>query len=177
MRLAVVTEVPDARGEDLLVELLDEQDLFYRSQWLHVFPEAPRQDSGRTRSPTKAEVNARSNLVTQNPDLQLATHVVLAGNVPLWCFRPDLRIGNMRGRALVAKGRVLFPVINPIAALRNPVWARDIGSDLYHLRQIIEADDWTLNAPNTCVWCLTPTTEPQWDSNGVLYCPKHWRTR
>jgi hypothetical protein len=173
--LVVVTEVQHEQGEELLATQLAEQDLKF--ELVRVLDQPLTQASGRTRSPTSREVNARSNSVADKTQTLMATHVILAGNVPLWTYRPDLRIGRMRRRAMVAKGLVLYPLHNPVAALRNPIWAREIGSDLYHLRQIIEAEDWSLEAPNTCVWCTAVPTEPQWDPNGVLYCESHWRTR
>lgn len=177
MTLAVLTEVQNAEAEDLLTAQLLKQDLNF--ELVHVLGRAPLQNSGRSRAPTIEEIqaNVRSNSLGRKLDLLVATHVVLAGNVPLWTCRPDLRIGRMRRRPFVAGGRVMYPTINPVAALRNPLWAREIDSDLYHLGQIIEAEDWTLDAPEACVWCATVPTEPQWDTNGVLYCEAHWRTR
>lgn len=176
--IAVLMESGDQEARQALAQMMEESDL-RADRWLTVMEQLPSQPSGRTRSPTLEEVNARSAEIRsglQDPG-QTSGYVVLAGSIPLWVYRPDLRPAHAHGRAFVMDRMVLFPIHNPAAALRAGGWARQIRADLSLLGRIICADDWTAEASNACMWCEVQPEEPNWDSNGVLYCADHWRRR
>ena len=127
------------------------------------------------RRPFEWEVNACS----ANRDLQLSLAdsrtVVLAGNVPLQVYRPDLRIGRAHGRPIVMGETVLFPIYNPAAAERNPAWKQDIEADLSLLKLMLDSGDWQTAFNEECIWCNNHVD--RLDQNCVPYCSRHWATR
>lgn len=171
--IGILLESPNYEGSgQLLFDILATAGL-EADRWLTLVPFEPKQKNGRPRPPTLTEVNAHSS----DLDMGDINFLVLAGNLPLWSRRPDLRTSRMHGRAFVANGCVQFPIYNPAAAMRNPIWAADMEADLRLFAKIVEAQDWSYDAPETCVWCGIVPDDPQVDSNGVLYCEGHWRRR
>jgi DNA polymerase len=71
------------------------------------------------RDPTRAEVAHWMPVLEQQLALVAPRLVVPLGRHALAHFAPEARIGEAHGRALAARGRELFPLYHPAAALRS----------------------------------------------------------
>jgi uracil-DNA glycosylase len=71
------------------------------------------------RDPTKAEVEHWMPVLEQQLALVAPRLVVPLGRHALAHFAPGARIGEVHGRAFAQRGRELFPLYHPAAALRS----------------------------------------------------------
>jgi DNA polymerase len=71
------------------------------------------------RDPTRAEVEHWMPVLEQQLALIAPRLVVPLGRHALAHFAPGLRIGEAHGRPVAARGRELFPLYHPAAALRS----------------------------------------------------------
>ena len=71
------------------------------------------------RDPTKAEVAHWMPVLEQQLALVAPRLVVPLGRHALAHFAPGVRIGESHGRAISERGRELFPLYHPAAALRS----------------------------------------------------------
>jgi uracil-DNA glycosylase family 4 len=71
------------------------------------------------RDPTRAEVEHWMPLLEQQLALVAPRLVVPLGRHALAHFAPGVRIGEAHGRAITERGRELFPLYHPAAALRS----------------------------------------------------------
>lgn len=141
----------------------------------------------RSKAPSSAHVSACS----MNLYLQLAlfrpSTILILGNTALSTFRPDLKVGNMRGRPFSwfhsepLAGRVphwadrvnLFVSWHPSACLRDESGARrrELAADLVTTRRW---GPWGFSRvwPEDCVRCGREVDH--YDRCGVGWCDPHW---
>lgn len=127
------------------------------------------------RAPDEYAIKAcRPNLMDQVA-LANTPFVILAGNVALQSFRPDLSVMNMAGSVFVQGGRVFLPVLHPAYVLRNRVEQDDTTLALAAFRQVTLELPWTNLIGDRCGKCYSGATHH--DPEGVGYCAIHWETR
>ncbi len=76
-------------------------------------------------------VNLKLQLRIIKPDI-----IVVVGNIALNYFRPKLRIMSVHGQLIPTKIGLVYPIIHPAAALRNPDLVELIFSDLKNLSML-----------------------------------------
>ncbi len=93
------------------------------------------------RDPTRAEVEHWMPVLEQQLALVAPRLVVPLGRHALAHFAPGARIGDVHGRRIAERGRALFPLYHPAAALRSTKLrealfadARRLGEELARLR-------------------------------------------
>jgi DNA polymerase len=93
------------------------------------------------RDPTRAEVGHWMPVLEQQLALVAPQLVVPLGRHALAHFAPGAKIGEVHGRAITERGRQLFPLYHPAAALRSTKLretlfddARRLGGELARLR-------------------------------------------
>jgi uracil-DNA glycosylase len=91
----------------------------------------------RNRDPTKAEVAHWMPVLEQQLALVAPRVVVPLGRHALAHFAPGERIGEVHGRELDARGRSLFPLYHPAAALRSSKLRTTLLADARALRALL----------------------------------------
>jgi uracil-DNA glycosylase len=89
------------------------------------------------RDPTKAEVEHWMPVLEQQLALVAPRLVVPLGRHALAHFAPGERIGEVHGREITARGRALFPLYHPAAALRSTKLRETLFADARCLRQAL----------------------------------------
>lgn len=89
------------------------------------------------RDPTKAEVEHWMPVLEQQLALIAPRLVVPLGRHALAHFAPGARIGEAHGRALAQRGRELFPLYHPAAALRSTTLRETLFADARALRAVL----------------------------------------
>lgn len=109
----------------------------------------------------------------EDPVDRQASFVLVAGDVALSKYRPDLRVAHCHGRPMQVVANVIaFPVFHPEAYWRNPRWRSLLTHELKTLMTIARSpEDWDRYVPESCVKCrgLVEYT----DDMGVHYCHEH----
>ena len=91
------------------------------------------------RDPTKAEVEHWMPVLEQQLALVAPRLVVPLGRHALAHFAPAARIGEAHGRAISERGRELFPLYHPAAALRSTKLRETLFADARELRALLAA--------------------------------------
>lgn len=117
---------------------------------------------------------------TDDPLEREAEFVVLAGDVALARYRPDLRVAHCHGRPMLIRHEqsdlIYFPVFHPEAYWRNPRWRSLLDHELGQLMLLArDVDNWKSFIPQSCVKCRGSADFH--DKMGVLYCYEHWQAR
>ena len=86
------------------------------------------------RDPTRAEVEHWMPVLEQQLALIAPRLVVPLGRHALAHFAPGARIGDVHGREIAERGRVLFPLYHPAAALRSTKLRETMFADARGLR-------------------------------------------
>lgn len=175
--VAVLMERPDI-GESAMVTFRN-QLTRAGFDWAQIaFTSVVACTSKQPRPPEKDEVAA----CTENRKKQLwfikPRFVLLAGNVPLQVYRPDLQVSRVHGRAFqVAYGDdkpIFFPIFHPAAVERNDAWRELVDMDLRVFARIVHDDGhWTTHTPDTCIECgldCVAAGHIRFDSMGFTYC-------
>jgi DNA polymerase len=89
------------------------------------------------RDPTKAEVEHWMPVLEQQLALVAPRLVVPLGRHALAHFAPAARIGEAHGRAITERGRELFPLYHPAAALRSTKLRATLFADARELRALL----------------------------------------
>jgi DNA polymerase len=85
------------------------------------------------RDPTRAEVGHWMPVLEQQLALVAPQLVVPLGRHALAHFAPGARIGEVHGRAITERGRQLFPLYHPAAALRSTKLRETLFADARRL--------------------------------------------
>lgn len=103
-----------------------------------------------------------------------AEFVVLAGDVALAKYRPDLRVAHCHGRPMMNGSLLLYPVFHPEAYWRNPRWRPLLDHELGQLMLLAkDRAEWQKFSPLSCVKCRGAA---DWrDGMGVVYCEDHYK--
>jgi uracil-DNA glycosylase len=89
------------------------------------------------RDPTKAEVEHWMPVLEQQLALVAPRLVVPLGRHALAHFAPGAKIGESHGRAISERGRELFPLYHPAAALRSTKLRETLHEDARALREAL----------------------------------------
>jgi len=87
------------------------------------------------RDPTRAEVEHWMPVLEQQLALVAPRLVVPLGRHALAHFAPGAKIGEVHGRAIAERGRELFPLYHPAAALRSTKLRETLFADAGRLAQ------------------------------------------
>lgn len=88
------------------------------------------------RKPTVEEIKACSVHLNLQMSFFGSKTIVVVGNTSLQYFIPDKKITMVHGQYLTSKrGKIIFPIIHPAAALRNREWEDLIRQDLAKLAE------------------------------------------
>jgi len=123
------------------------------------------------RKPGKGEVEA----CTPNRRAQVdigGDGLLLLGNTALETVRPDLKIGQVRGRFFTDGERVCMATYHPAAILRNKGYLGPVRADLTTWAKWL-ADSWSLPLGDRCLICASDVAH--YDGNGFGYCTVHWK--
>ncbi len=89
------------------------------------------------RDPTRAEVEHWMPVLEQQLALVAPRLVVPLGRHALAHFAPGARIGHVHGREIAERGRALFPLYHPAAALRSTKLRETMFADARGLRAVL----------------------------------------
>ena len=89
------------------------------------------------RDPTRAEVEHWMPVLEQQLALVAPRLVVPLGRHALAHFAPGERIGEVHGREIAVRGRALFPLYHPAAALRSTRLRETLFADARGLRRAL----------------------------------------
>lgn len=129
-------------------------------------------------TPDAAAISHCSHHLNAQLSLGRSKYVLLAGNVALTTFRPDLRVGNMSGHPFIRGGVAYMPILHPAYVLRN-VWEQDrMTVALERFASLINNTTPAIDLTNG--WCARQGcggSVRHYDPECVGWCARCWVSR